>query len=290
VAAFLDYLQAERGLAVNTRQAYGRDLRAFGSYLADNGGSGPAQLTAARIDAYLAHAGADKSPSSVGRCLAAIRMFCRFCVLERLMPMDVSQAIEPPRKWARLPQTIGHQAVQSAIDSPDPGQDRLALRDRAMLAMLYATGVRASELAGMKLGDLNAELGVVRVLGKGSKERIVPAAPLALELVGLYVRQLRVELDVAGRPELFLSRRGRALAREDVFRMVRKYARRAGLPEGVSPHTLRHSFATQLVAGGADLRSVQEMLGHADIATTQIYTHVDADRLKNIHRQFHPRP
>jgi len=158
-----------------------------------------------------------------------------------------------------------------------------------MLMLLYATGIRAGELAGMKPSDVNAELGVVRVMGKGAKERIVPAASAAIDAVGAYVASGRGAPRDPRRDGLFLSRSGRPLTREDVFRIVRKYVRRAGLRGRVSPHTLRHSFATQLLARGADLRSVQEMLGHADIATTQIYTHIDVSRLKAVHKRFHPR-
>jgi integrase/recombinase XerD len=180
--------------------------------------------------------------------------------------------------------------VELLLDAPDSAQDVHALRDRAILILLYATGMRAAELTGLKMGDLNARIGVVRVLGKGSKERIIPVADEAIQVVGRYVQEHRPLL--AGRCDsghLFLSRTGRGLLREDVFRIVVKYVQRVALRGNVTPHTLRHSFATQLLKGGADLRSVQEMLGHADIGTTQIYTHVDAERLKAIHKRFHPR-
>jgi integrase/recombinase XerD len=217
-------------------------------------------------------------------------MFCRYLVLQRVLGRDVSAVVDSPKKWHRLPTTLDLEHVEQLLAAPDDGQDVLAARDRAVLTVLYATGMRASELAGLKARDVNFHLGVVRVLGKGSKERIVPVAERALETVRDYLAARR---PAAGREPLqeplFLSRTGKRLRREDVYRLVRKYVRRAALRGNVTPHTLRHAFATHLLARGADLRSLQEMLGHADISTTQIYTHVDAARLKAIHKQFHPR-
>jgi site-specific recombinase XerD len=217
-------------------------------------------------------------------------MFCRYLAMERILDADVSANIESPKKWNRLPTVLDDRAVRDLLESPDPDQDVFALRDRAILTLLYAAGLRAGELAGVKLRDVNASLGVARVLGKGGRERIVPVASKALDAIGLYRDGPR--LDVLRDPQeqtLFLSRRGRPLAREDVYRIVRKYVRREGMRGNVSPHTLRHCFATHLLARGADLRSVQEMLGHVDIATTQVYTHVDAARLRAIHKKYHPR-
>jgi len=291
LAAFLDYLQAECGLAGNTRQAYRRDLRQFGSFLTDLGCRRLGDLTGRHVERFLgAQRSAGKSDASIARALAAVRTFCRFCAAQRYLRSDPCAAVQSPKKWSRLPVALTERAVRALLEAPSPEQDSLWLRDRAMLATLYATGMRASELVGIRPRDVNFDLGVVRVLGKGAKERIVPVAGEALALMRRYARQARppAPSDADERP-LFLSRSGRPLAREDVFRLVRKYVRRAALGGRVSPHTLRHSFATALLAGGADLRSVQEMLGHADIATTQIYTHVDASRLKAIHKKFHPR-
>jgi integrase/recombinase XerD len=217
-------------------------------------------------------------------------MFCRFLVLQNILARDVSDVIDSPKKWNRLPTVLDDEHAEQLLAGPDDEQDPYASRDRALLTLLYATGVRASELAGLELPDVNASLGVIRVLGKGSKERIVPIAEQALEAVRTYVATDRpAVLRDAGEKRVFLSRTGKPLNREDVYRIVRKYVRRTALRGNVTPHTLRHAFATQLLAHGADLRSVQEMLGHADIATTQIYTHVDAARLKAIHKRFHPR-
>lgn len=288
---FLDYLQVECGLAAATRVAYRSDLRMFFQYLAETARESPDHLRPAHIEGFLAycqHRGL--AASSTARATAAVRMFCRYLVLQNLLDQDPSACIDAPKKWNRLPVVLDAPSVRQLLDAPDPAQDVHAPRDRAILLLLYATGIRAAELAGLKLGDLNPRLGVVRVLGKGAKERIVPVAEEALRAVEQYLREHRPLL-IARRDSghLFLSRTGRGLLREDVFRIVVKYVRRVCLRNGVSPHTLRHSFATELLRGGADLRSVQEMLGHADISTTQIYTHMDAERLKSVHRRFHPR-
>jgi len=290
MVAFLDYIQAECGLADNTRRAYGRDLIGFGSFLVDDRCGRLSDLTGARIERFIGtQSEAGKSPASIARSLAAVRMFCRFCVLERFLSEDPSQAVERPKGFSRLPGTLSRQAVGELLAAPAPDRDAHWLRDRAILTLLYATGMRASELAGTKLADVNFGLGVIRVLGKGAKERIVPAAEAALDLLKSYADLARPRPRAGDEDVLFLSRTGRRLAREDVFRIVRKYARLAAIRGRVGPHTLRHCFATQMLSGGADLRSLQDMLGHVDVATTQIYTHVDASRLKAIHKKFHPR-
>ncbi len=289
--AFLDYIQVECGLSVNTRKAYQVDLRHFLSEVSDQGVSALSDLSPRHIEAFVRSAReGGLSAATVARRLAAVRMFCRYLVLERVARLDVSAGIDSPKTWHRLPSVLSDRTVQGLLETPCDQTDAHAARDRAILTLLYATGIRASELAGLTLGDINANLGVIRVLGKGSKERIVPAAAQGLELVEAYVAGAR--RDVIRDPSVaavFLSRNGRALSRQDVYRIVGKYVVRVAPGRGVSPHTLRHCFATQLLSHGADLRSVQEMLGHADIATTQIYTHVDANRLKTIHKRFHPR-
>jgi len=289
---FLDYLQAECGLALNTRKAYRRDLARFFACLACGGADDLKDLAARDIEHFLIQSKADGlAVSSIVRALAAVRMFCRYLVLVRVLERDVSDTIDTPKKWRHLPSVLDDPGVRQLIAAPDDGLDGLALRDRAMLLLLYATGMRAGELSGLKINDLNYNLGVVRVFGKGSKERIVPVANEAIQAVRDYISRLRPTLSNDPRQQaLFVSKSGQVLPREDVFRIVRKYVARAALRGNVTPHTLRHCFATQLLSHGADLRSVQEMLGHADIATTQIYTHVDAARLKSIHKQFHPRP
>ncbi len=232
----------------------------------------------------------DLADSSVARALAAVRMFCRYLVLQNVLKQDPSVSIDSPKKWTRLPVVLDDQTVRRLMETPDVGRDIHAPRDRAILTLLYATGMRAGELVTLKITDLNPRIGVVRVLGKGAKERIIPVANEAIRVVEKYLQQFRPML-VRGHDEgcLFLSRTGKKLIREDIFRIVVKYIKRISVRGNVTPHTLRHSFATQLLRGGADLRSVQEMLGHADISTTQVYTHVDAERIKAIHKQFHPR-
>ena len=287
--AFLDYLQVECGLALNTRLAYGRDLRRFISRLGDAAGD-LAKLTTTDVEHFLRKCHEeDLSAGSTGRALAAVRMFCRYLVVNRALARDVSVTVVPPKKCRRLPAVLNDEHVRLILAAPSDELDAHVLRDRAILTLLYATGMRAGELAGLNACDVNFNLGIVRVMGKGGKERIVPAAQAALDAVRQYIQTDRAAAaaDTTGR--LLLSRTGKPLAREDVYRTVRKYVRRAAVRGRVTPHTLRHAFATHLLAHGADLRSVQEMLGHADISTTQIYTHVDAERLKSIHRQFHPR-
>jgi len=318
--AFLDYLQVECGLAQNTRLAYRRDLCRFISGLGETAGD-LARLTTTDVERFLRRCHDEGlSASSTGRALAAVRTFCRYLVVNRALARDVSAVVVPPKKWRRLPAVLGDEHVRRILSAPSDEQDAHALRDRAILTLLYATGMRASELAGLGVRDVNFNLGIVRVMGKGGKERIVPAAQAALDAVRQYIQTDRTSgadrmsaantagqatpaanrpaaadgkpnrpaaADPAGR--LFLSRTGKPMAREDVYRTVRKYVRRAAVRGKVTPHTMRHAFATHLLAHGANLRSVQEMLGHADISTTQIYTHVDAERLKSVHRQFHPR-
>jgi len=289
---FLDYLQAECGLALNTRKAYRRDLTAFLASLARPTAARLDRLTTADVADFLRYSKArGHSVATVARELAAIRMFCRHLVLQGICPRDVCDVIVTPKKWNRLPEVLSERDAEALLAAPDPGQDRHWLRDRALLAVLYAAGIRASEAAGLKVSDVNFSLGVIRVLGKGGRERIVPVAERALYAVRQYLDHQRGELlaGKADRPELLLSRNGRRLARQDVFRIVRQYVRRATPGRQAGPHTLRHTFATALLSHGADLRSVQEMLGHADIATTQVYTHVDAARLRAIHKKFHPR-
>ncbi len=288
---FLDYLQAECGLAVNTRKAYARDLHHFFRSLAADGDPDLPDLRPRHVERFLSYARQqDLAVSSAARALAAVRMFCRFLVVDGVLKRDVSASVESPHKWNRLPTVLDHETAMRILHEPSAPEDPYPLRDRTILAVLYGTGVRASELANLPLPDVNMHLGVVRVLGKGSKERIVPIADSVLDIVRQYVESERPHLcRLPASPHLLLSRTGRKLGREDIFRIVTKYIRRLELRGKGSPHTLRHCFATQLLAHGADLRSVQEMLGHTNIATTQIYTHVDAERLKAVHAKFHPR-
>ena len=289
LAGFLDYLQAECGLSTNTRKAYRRDLTRFLAYLAERALRELSALTPVCIDQFVLALRRQKlADATIARHVAAVRMLCRYLVLQRVLSEDVSASIEAPNKWKRLPTVLNDDAVQVLLAAPQLPKDVHALRDRALLTLLYATGIRASEAASLSVGDVNFNLAVARVMGKGAKERIVPVAQAALDAIDDYLDNYRPAMQpVSG--SLFVSRTGRALSREDIYRIVRKYVRRTSLKGNIGAHTLRHSFATQLMSGGADLRSVQEMLGHADIATTQVYTHVDAARLKAVHKKFHPR-
>ena len=291
IIQFLDYLTVEAGLAENTRLAYGRDLINFAMYCKTQHVSTLGDIDAKLIYSYLRILSREKkAETTISRALAAVKMLLRFGVLTGLISEDFTAIIEGPKRWQRLPVVCNKQKVIDLLDTPTT-DDPFYLRDKALLEMLYATGMRASEVAGLKISALNFPIGYLRCLGKGNKERIIPLGKVAIEVTKLYLQDLRPSLfKPAGGDFLFLSRTGRAMTRVDIWRVVKKYARRAGLPRKMTVHTLRHCFASHLLSGGADLRSLQEMLGHVDIATTQIYTHVDQDRLRSIHKKYHPRP
>jgi len=291
VKDFLNYLAVEAGLAKNTVLAYGRDLISFLKYCESGKISELRQITPALIQSYLRTlARSNKDESSVKRSLVAIRMLLRFARLTGLVEDDFTAILEGPKLWQKLPAICSKQQVFNLINTPQPSEP-FYLRDKAMLELLYATGIRASELAGLKTSSVNLNIGYLRCVGKGNKERVIPVGKAAIAAITEYIMDLRPKL---ANPEsgdfLLLSRTGRPLGRIDIWRLVKRYAARAGMPRNLTVHTLRHCFATHLLAGGADLRSVQEMLGHVDIATTQIYTHVDHERLRSIHKKFHPRP
>jgi len=291
VKDFLDYLTVEGGLSDNTVLAYGRDLKSFLRYCKSNKISQLQQINPNLIQNYLRILTQNQnSESSIKRCLVAIRMLVRFARLMGLVEDDMTSVLESPKVWQKLPITCSKQQVVNLLAAPKPCEP-FYLRDKAMLELLYATGIRASELAGLKTSDLNLDIGYLRCVGKGGRERVIPVGKAAIAAIVDYLSNLRPKL---ARPIssdfLLLSRTGRPMSRIEIWRLVKKYAIRAGMPRNLTVHTLRHCFATHLLAGGADLRSVQEMLGHVDIATTQIYTHVDQDRLRMIHKKFHPRP
>jgi len=289
--SFLDYLTIEAGLSENTVLAYGRDLKSLLEYCKDQRISQIQQLKPSLIHDYmriLAHN--QMSEGSVKRSLAAIRMFLRFGKLTGLIEDDFTSILESPKLWQRLPCVCSEQQVIDLLNAPRP-EEAFYLRDKAMLELLYATGARASELSQMRQKNLNLDIGYLRCLGKGNRERVIPIGKIAIEVTIEYLKDLRPRLAKPFSEDfLLLSRTGRPLSRIEVWRLVKKYAVRAGMPRNLTVHTLRHCFATHLLSNGADLRSVQEMLGHVDIATTQIYTHVDQGRLRSIHKKFHPRP
>jgi len=287
---FLDYLSVERGLAINTIQSYRRDLVSYIKFLDAVEKKKVSQATRDTIRDYMLFA-KDKglSVSSIARALAALRMFYRFLARERLIKADVSSYIDSPKLWKRIPDILNIEEVERLIEAPDlkTVQGR---RDRAILEVMYATGMRASEVTGVKANDVNTEIGFVRCLGKGRKERIIPLGKKAIVAVTRYATTSRPRLLKNGVSlELFLNRSGKRLSRVSLWKLIKAYARKARIKKKMRPHLLRHSFATHLLEGGADLRSVQEMLGHANIGTTQIYTHVTRDRLKLVHKSFHPR-
>ena len=286
--AFLLHLASERGLAENSLHAYRRDLEDVDRFLR---GAGRTLVSASADDfrAYLREQTLEgKATRTVSRRLAAIRVFLRFLATLGRDRSGVLQQLERPKPERSLPKVLSRAQVAQLIAAPDPAS-RLFTRDVAILELLYASGLRASELCTLKLRDVNLQVGCVRVLGKGAKERIVPLGQAAAEAVGRYLAECRPALERGPSDYLFLSRTGRPMERIGLWMLVEKYGRSSGLLRNVSPHTLRHCFATHLIGGGADLRVVQELLGHSDIATTQIYTHVDQDRLKAVHSRFHPR-
>jgi integrase/recombinase XerD len=291
VRGFLLFLASERGLADNSINAYRRDLEDMGDFFAAQA----KDLALAAPDDYRAYlqdlSRRGKSTQTVTRRLACIRVFMKYLAENNVDAPgrnQVLQQLERPKPERALPMVLSRDQVNRLIGAPDPASP-LFDRDVAILELLYASGVRASELCGLRLNDLNLTGRCVRVLGKGSKERIVPLGRAAAEAIQRYLETARNRQDSPAREELFLSRTGRPLERVALWMLVEKHARRAGLLKEVSPHTLRHCFATHLISGGADLRVVQELLGHADIQTTQVYTHVDQDRLKSVHKKFHPR-
>jgi integrase/recombinase XerD len=290
VLAFRQYLRAERGMAENTVLAYGHDLDRYSTWaalvrLADYSNPSLSDLT--RYLGFL-HDEQLAAPS-IARHLVALKMFYRFLRLEERANPSAVELLGSPKLWERVPQVLSPESVDELLKAPQLG-DRFYLRDRAMLETLYATGCRASEVVGLRLNDLYLDAAFCKCFGKGSKQRVVPLGKPAIAALRAYLGEGRTSLPGSDGAEfVFVSRSGKALTRVDLWMLVKKYCKRAGLPVTVSPHTLRHSFATHLLAGGADLRTVQELLGHASIQTTQHYTHVDRKRLKELHKKFHPR-
>jgi len=290
IDGFMSYLSVERGLADNTLLAYRRDLKKYTEHLTQAGIASVAQVKRDKITDYIyAQKKHGLSSSSICRSLAAIKMFHRFLVRERLAKDDPTDLIDTPRMWKRVPDVLSQSEIESIITASE-GKDDQSVRDNAILELFYASGMRVSELSNLKMENVNFEVGYVRCLGKGRKERIIPIGRSASQAVQHYCSAVRPKL-LKGKvsTDIFLSRLGKRLSRQSIWKMIKRYARKANITKTIKPHTLRHSFATHLLEHGADLRSVQEMLGHADISTTQIYTHVDRERLRSVHKQFHPR-
>jgi integrase/recombinase XerD len=290
VGRFRDYLALEAGNSGHTVAGYLRDITRLAEYATGHGAQTPQQLSAAQLrefiyflkDLGLAH-------TTIRRQISAIRTYFKFLVGEGLAARDPSERIESPKRWRTLPAVLTVAEVRKLLDAPNTNA-LLPQRDVALLEFAYATGVRVSELVSLRLQDISFGERVVRVFGKGGKERIVPFGKTALGRIASYVHEVRPRLDRGkGRGVLFLNARGTPLSRVGAWGNIKVNARRAGLSKRVTPHTLRHTFATHLLEGGADLRAVQEMLGHADLATTQLYTHIDRDYLRTVHKSYHPR-
>jgi integrase/recombinase XerD len=294
VLDFLAYLEFERGLSRNTLEAYRTDLLQFGRFLEKRTLSA-VDVAARDVSDFLAGlaggngGGKPASPATVHRKAACLRSFFRHLRREGVRDSDPTASLSPPRRGRKLPQVLTRGEIELLLSQPR-GTEPAALRDRALLELMYACGLRASEAIGLEVGDVDLDDKVLRARGKGSKERVVPIGGTAAGAVRVYLQRGRAAL-VKGAPEphLFVNFRGGSLTRQGLYKIVRRHARSAGLEDRLSPHTLRHTFATHLLAGGCDLRSVQEMLGHADVATTQLYTHLSSQRLKDVYFRAHPR-
>ncbi len=287
---FLNYLVVEKGLAKNTVEAYSRDIGGYLDFARQRGVESMNDVRPSDVAGFIA---AMKERGlgarSRARALSAIRMFHRFLVVESYCADNPTAIIEAPKALAKLPTVLAAREVERLLAAP-AGEGVIEVRDRAMLELLYATGLRVSELVALRIRDVNSNAGYLLAMGKGSKERVVPMGEAARLALTLYLAAARPKLERAGGSDcLFLSRLGEGMSRQAFWNIIKKRAREAGIPKGISPHTLRHSFATHLLENGADLRSVQIMLGHADLSTTQIYTHVTRERLTRLHEEFHPR-
>ncbi len=297
VAEYLSHLGVERGLAENTLASYRRDLRRYVEFLLGRDITDPAAITEADVVAFavaLRTGDEDHAPlgtSSVARTVVAVRGFHKFCLREQIVANDVTAAVRPPRPASRLPKALPLEDVEALLDSAGEPGTALAMRDRALLEVLYGTGARISEAVGLDVDDVDLENASVLLTGKGSKQRIVPLGSFARDAIEAYLTKARPALtSVAGSgPAMFLNARGGRLSRQSAWTVLTKAARRAGIAADVSPHTLRHSFATHLLDGGADVRVVQELLGHASVTTTQIYTLVTIDKLRETYAASHPR-
>lgn len=289
---FLNYLSVERGLAKNTTESYRRDLVKFTNFLDKTGLSSLDRVKRSDItDFLMGQKDKNLTATTLSRNLVAIKMWFRYLAREKLIKEDVTGIIESPKIWKKLPDALSVDEVEAFITAPNL-KDPQGIRDRAFLELLYATGMRVSEAAGVQLKDLNMDLGVIKCMGKGQKERIVPLGNKAKEAITRYLEKVRPGLikKNPAQPNIFVNRFGGSISRQSLWSIVKANAAKARIKKKLTPHTLRHSFATHLLERGADLRIVQELLGHANISTTQIYTHINKDRLKSIHQKYHPRP
>ncbi|MGC5324467.1 site-specific tyrosine recombinase XerD [Brevibacillus sp. SYSU BS000544] len=287
---FTHFLAVEKGLSANTLESYQRDLVMYVSYLRDNGVIDIQDTSRAHIIGYLMMLQEKgRATATLSRNMASIRAFYQFLVRDKFISNDPSIHLETPKIEKRLPKVLSIQDVELLLEGPDLGEPT-GMRDKAMLELLYATGIRVSELVNLNISDVNLEMGFLKCMGKGSKERIIPLGRIAIEVVRTYIQRGRTQLLKASTDHsLFLNHLGKRITRQGFWKIIKKYAQKAGIRVEITPHTLRHSFATHLLENGADLRSVQEMLGHADISTTQIYTHITRTRIKDVYAKTHPR-
>jgi len=291
VENFLNYLSVERGLSRNTIISYREDLNTYLRFL-ESAHIDTLSKTDKNnvIDFMLYQKDRGLSANSTARRLAAIKVFYRFLVKERILKADPTSLIDSPKLWKKIPQTLSLNEVEVLINQPNL-RNKQGIRDRAILEVLYATGMRVSEAVNLKKDNVNLDIGFLRCIGKGNKERVIPLGKKAIVSLKRYLQSSRPQLLKKRESDLlFLNRFGEKISRQSLWKMIRRYAQEARIKKPIRPHILRHSFATHLLERGADLRSVQEMLGHSNIATTQIYTHINKDRLKTIHKMFHPRP
>ncbi|MDP2911836.1 MAG: site-specific tyrosine recombinase XerD [Candidatus Omnitrophota bacterium] len=291
IEQFLSYISVERGMANNTLSSYKRDLFKFRDFLKSKKIDSIDKASRQMINSFMmAERERGLGSNSVSRELACIKSFFKFLLRENIIKEDAATIIESPKLWKKLPFTLSIEEVEAILNAPN-ARDSMEIRDKASLELMYATGMRVSELVHLKMDDINMEVGFAKCFGKGSKERIVPFGKKAKESLVRYLEKSRPKFLKKNISNfLFLRRGGKPMSRQTFWKIIKKYVKIARIKKKVTPHSLRHSFATHILERGADLRIVQEMLGHADISTTQIYTHVSKDRLKSIHQKFHPRP
>lgn len=291
IDAFLNYLSVERGLARNTIISYKKDLNSYVDFLTGLSITALSKTDKNNVVSFMMRQKENGlSPNSIARALAAIKVFYRFLVRERVLKDDPTSLIDSPKLWKKIPDALSLNEVEALLGQPNL-RELSGSRDRAILETLYACGLRVSEASGLKKDDVNLEIGFLRCIGKGNKERVIPLGSKAVTAIRRYLDAARPKLLKNKESEfLFLNRFGKKISRQAIWKLLKKYARAANIKKPIRPHILRHTFATHLLERGADLRSVQEMLGHSDISTTQVYTHINKDRLKTIHRTYHPRP
>jgi integrase/recombinase XerD len=291
IDVFLNYLSVERGLSRNTIISYREDLNSYLRFLESRSVDALSKTTKSDITSFmLSQKDRGIAANSIARRLAAIKSFYRFLVRERVLKSDPSSLVDTPKLWKKIPETLSLNEVDALINQPNI-RNTQGIRDKAILETLYATGMRVSEAVNLKLDNVNLDVGFLRCIGKGNKERVIPIGAKAVNSLKRYLGNSRRALLNKKESEfLFLNRFGKKISRQSLWKVIKKYARQARIKKPIWPHTLRHSFATHLLERGADLRAVQEMLGHSNISTTQIYTHINKDRLKTIHKMFHPRP